>query len=99
MNRKSSVSDMPPNATSSGAATATSQQGKYSSLGAHYNAMRLRLDSWHRLGGLVSTLAEFNLKRAESDGLWIEIGEIVALLEPIELYWSFPNRHTFAHLK
>ena len=99
MNRNSSLPDMPANATSGGAETAISQRGNYSFLGVHYNATRLRLDSWHRLGGLVSTLAEFDLKRAEADALWTEIGEIVALLEPIELYWSFPNRHTFTHLK
>ena len=69
------------------------------SLGEHYNTTRLRLDAWHRLGGLVGNLAEAGLDEEEASLLWQDIGEIVRLLQPIEIYWAFPGRQIFAHLQ
>ena len=69
------------------------------SLGAHYNATRLRLDSWNQLSGLVATLTEAELTAAEENVVWKEIGGIVGVIEPIEFYWAFPGRETFALLK
>ena len=68
------------------------------SLSAHYNASRLRLDSWHRLGALVVDVAEAELSSEATETLWLEIGQLIEVLHPIELYWAFPGRFVFAHL-
>ena len=62
------------------------------SLSAHYNASRLRLDSWHRLGALVVDVAEAELSSEATETLWQEIGQLIEVLHPIELYWAFPGR-------
>ncbi len=69
------------------------------SLSVHYNATQLRLDAWNRLGGLAGMLDEPHPTKKEVEPVWDEIGELIGLLEPVELYWAFPGRQTFARLK
>jgi len=63
----------------------------------HFNGTQLRADAWHRLRACSD-----RLERAETAddirSLRKEVVAILALLQPIELYWAFPGRAALEQL-
>ncbi|MCA8959979.1 MAG: ornithine decarboxylase [Planctomycetes bacterium] len=68
-------------------------------LNAHYNAPRLRSDTWTELKSLAIRLAEGGLGEAALRGCCQELREALDILEPIESYFAFPGRAAFAYLR
>lgn len=69
------------------------------SLSDYYSASQLRADSWSRLKTASARLAERGDADPGAAGYRSRITGALDLLEPIEMYWAFPGRAAFAHLR
>ena len=70
-------------------------------LNSHFNASRLRADTWNRLKYKSLKLAKIAREEGES-AKFISLNEAVSqylnTLEPIENYWVFPGKETFREI-
>ncbi|MBV9313875.1 MAG: hypothetical protein JO100_09055 [Pseudonocardia sp.] len=65
-----------------------------------YNSMwQLRRDTWSSLEEASSGLVERGVSGARSAKQLDRIRDLVATLEPMELYWAFPGRHRFDEIR
>ncbi len=69
------------------------------SLSHYYNASQLRADTWHRLKYLTSQLDEKHARKGDIARLRSAIADALAILEPVEMYWAFPGKDAFQHLR
>jgi arginine decarboxylase len=71
-------------------------------LNAHYNASRLRSDTWNRLKYKSLKITEMLRETASSnriDKLRTVVADYLDILEPIEYYWAFPGREAFREIR
>ncbi|WP_323797626.1 aminotransferase class I/II-fold pyridoxal phosphate-dependent enzyme [Nisaea sp.] len=71
-------------------AKAKAVTGKHS-LSQYYNASSFRADTWNRLKNHAQRLAEGRGREKDV----AQVGEMLALLGPMEEYFAFPGRHAF----
>ena len=64
----------------------------------YYSAGQLRNDRWSALKSCTTRLAEARDQRSR-ESLAAKARGLLASLEPIEMYWAFPGRRGFDHLR
>lgn len=69
------------------------------SLSKYYNASQLRADTWNQLKYYAQRLNEKKATKKDLVKAQKSVEEAFNTLEPIEMYFAFPGKETFGHLK
>ncbi len=69
------------------------------SLGDYYSAVQLRQDRWSALREACEALNRTDQSAAKLDAAVEKARGLLAALRPIEVYWAFPGRASFEHLR
>ena len=78
-------------------AEATPKKGR--SLSKYFNASQLRADTWNRLKHDAQRLVEKHAGKRETTSLKRDVAVALDILDPIEMYWAFPGKEAFGHLR
>lgn len=74
--------------------------GTNASLGDYYSAVQLREDRWSALRDATDQLHRFSAEgAARADSATPKAKALIDALTPIEMYWAFPGRAAFEHLR
>ena len=77
-----------------------SMKGTEASLSDYYSAVQLRQDRWSTLRETCETLVRLSdEKPAKSKTSFAKAQALLESLAPIEMYWAFPGRAAFQHLR
>jgi arginine decarboxylase len=78
----------------------TSTKGADASLSDYYSAVQLRQDRWSTLRELCETLVRLNSEKpSKATAPLAKAKALLDSLAPIEMYWAFPGRAAFEHLR